>query len=399
MNVTISLEHRFDRTPDGAVWTQTMFAHPFWTRYLEVFDSVRVLARVRPVREVPGDWIRADGEQVSFMPIPYYMGPSQYLKRYLQVRRTARRAASTSEAVIMRVGSTIADSIEPVLRKESHPFGVEVVGDPYDVFAPGSIRHPLRPFFRWWFAERLRQQCFNGCAAAYVTEKALQRRYPPPARGFSTYYSSVELPSHSFASFPRSAEASQRGLRLITVGTLNQLYKAPHILIMAVGECVRNGSDIELVLVGDGKHRAELEGLAASEGIGGRVHFKGQLPSGEAVRRELDQSDLFVLPSYQEGLPRAMIEAMARALPCIGSTVGGIPELLAPEDMVPPGDVKALANKIKQVTLNPSRIAAMSRRNLQKSMEYREDNLRERRVAFYRYISDITQEWLQQRSN
>jgi glycosyltransferase involved in cell wall biosynthesis len=186
---------------------------------------------------------------------------------------------------------------------------------------------------------------------------------------------------------------------LITVGTLNQLYKAPDVLIRAVAECVRNGSDIELVLVGDGKHRAELEGLAVSEGIGARVHFKGQLSSGEAVRRELDQSDLFVLPSLTEGLPRAMIEAMARALPCIGSTVGGIPELLEPGHTVPPGDVKALANKIKQVTSNPSQIAAMSRRNLEKSMEYQEDNLRERRVAFYRYIRDTTQEWLQQRSN
>ena len=88
--------------------------------------------------------------------------------------------------------------------------------------------------------------------------------------------------------------------------------------------------------------------------------FLGQLPAGEMVRAQLDKADLFILPSKTEGLPRALVEAMARALPCIGTTVGGIPELLPSEDLVPPGDVKALAETIEDVLRRPERLAKMS---------------------------------------
>jgi glycosyltransferase involved in cell wall biosynthesis len=90
-----------------------------------------------------------------------------------------------------------------------------------------------------------------------------------------------------------------------------------------------------------------------------------------------------------------MIEAMARALPCIGSTVGGIPELLSPEDMVPPGDVASLARKIREVVTSPERMVRMSARNLEKAKEYKEEVLCERRILFYRCVRDNTEAWLE----
>jgi len=397
MNVVVALEHRFDRTPDGKVWTQVAFPHSFWMRYLEVFDRVRVVARVREVASVSGDCKRADGEGVSFAAVPYYIGPWQYLQKASQVQRAARNAVAANDAVILRVGSQIASCIQPMLSQTNHPYGVEVVADPYDVFAPGAVKHPLRSFFRWWFPRKLRHQCAGACAAAYVTEGALQRRYPSGSGAFSTHYSSVELPTSAFAAARRFDDRDQQSFTLVSVGTLAQLYKAPDVLIDAVATCVQSGLNVKLVLVGDGKHRSELEARSQARGIADRVCFLGQLTAGDAVRAQLDKAEVFILPSRQEGLPRAMIEAMARSLPCIGSTVGGIPELLPPEDMVPPGDATALANKIREVVTNPERMTRMSARNLEKAKDYRDEVLEERRNQFYRYVREMTEKWLREK--
>lgn len=395
MNVVVTLEHRFEQTPDGAVWTQTQYPCGFWRPYLEVFDTVRVIARVRQADSVPENWKRADGNRVVFAPVPYYVGPWQYLLKRRGVIRAVRAGLGSEDAVILRVPSQIARCLDPVLRRTHHPYAVEVVADPYDVFAPGSVKHPLSPFFRWWSPRELRRVCRNAMAASYVTRAALQRRYPCPNE--SVGCSDVEILEESLVAAPRQQRRDARRFRLIFVGTLAQLYKAPNILIEATALCIHQGLDVELVLVGDGKHRQELEEQARRLKVGDRIHFRGQLTAGDAVRAELDRADLFVLPSFQEGLPRAMVEAMARALPCIGSTVGGIPELLASEDLVPPGNPQILALRIREVLSDPARQARMSARNLATAQEYRQEVLHGRRVAFYQTVKDKTAEWLRRK--
>jgi L-malate glycosyltransferase len=392
MKVIISLEHRFDRTPDGQVWTQTTFAYSFWLRYLKVFDRVCVVARVRDMPSVPSDWERADGDLVSFTAVPCYIGPVEYLLKASQVKKIVQTAVGDRDAVILRIPSRLATDIQPLLKRNNHPFGVEVVADPFDVFTPGSIDTPLRPFLRWWYTRNLRHDCANAMAAAYVTKLALQSRYPCP--NFSRGISDVVLPEESIVAIPRPLRQNLGPVTLVFIGTMAQLYKAPDVLIKAVAICIKDGLNINLLMLGDGQYQVELKDLAIAQGIGDRVSFLGQLAAGDAVQTQLDRADLFVLPSYQEGLPRAMVEAMARALPCIGSNVGGIPELLSPEDLVVPGDIDALANKIREIVTNPDRMAQMSARNLATAQEYRDIVLQEQRTEFYRYVRDRTETWL-----
>ena len=170
------------------------------------------------------------------------------------------------------------------------------------------------------------------------------------------------------------------------------MYKGVDVLIEALALCVQLGLDASVTVLGDGKFRAELEDLAKNRGLGNRVEFAGQLTAGNAVRDRLDQADLFVLPSRTEGLPRALIEAMASGLPCVGTTVGGIPELLESGDLVPPGNAKALAETIVEVFSDPDRMDAMSNRNLTLSLEYGDQVLRQRRQTFYRDVLEGTKE-------
>ena len=392
MNVVVACDHHFERTPDGTVWARGPLTHSFWTRYLPVFEKVRLVARIRDIPTVPTDEQPANGEGVEFIPVPDFTGPREFLLRKRSVVAVTARAIQGDDAVMLRAPALMADCLLPALHATGHPFGVEVVTDPYDVFSANAVRHPLRPFFRWLFTRRLRGLCAHACGAAYVTEHALQRRYPPGPDTVATHYSSIDLPDTAFVAAPRT-EPLPTPARLLLVGTLARLYKAPDVLIDAVAECVRGGLAIELTIVGGGQHQRELEARAAALGLGAAVHFTGNLSSPEAVRDQFDRADLYVMPSRQEGLPRAMIEAMARALPAIGSTVGGFPELLPAEDLVPPNDPRALAARIRKFLTDPEHLRRASAHNLARARQYSREALIPRRLALYRYVRTQTEEW------
>jgi glycosyltransferase involved in cell wall biosynthesis len=407
------MEERYSRTPDGSIWTQGPHAHSFWQRYLTVFDRVRVVARVREVSEPAATAKRMDGLGVECFPIPYYVGPVQFLTRAWAVRSAVRRSVEATDAVIMRVSGTMANLLEPVLAAAKRPYGLEVIGDPYDVFAPGAVQHAMRPFFRWWFPYVLRRQCASAAGVAYVTERTLQRSYPCGAYSvgmsdvvlnedallgsspvFTTHYSSVELRNDDAIQGARSIHDPRKPIELVTVGSLEQPYKGIDVLITATAKCIAAGRDLRLTIVGEGRYRTSLEQLAKQLGIANSVRFTGQLASAHDVRGVLDDCDLFVLASRTEGLPRAMIEAMARGLPCIGTRVGGIPELLDPNELVAPNDADALASKIGETLSRPEHMMQLSAGNLEKARGYRAELLDARRQKFFQHIRKVTEQWL-----
>lgn len=417
MNISVALDFRFTQTPDGRVWTRTTYARPFWERYLAVFDHVKVIARAEPKAEVSREYRLVTGNGVSFAAVPYYLGPMQYLKMRHRVRSAVRTATGEQDAVLCRVGSRLASDLIPWLWQQGRPYGLEVVGDPMEAFSPGAIRHALRPVFRAVATRSLKQQCARASAVSYVTEFSLQRRYPAgrdrlsiavsdaelsslffadTPRTFVTHASSTDLDDTAFAESPKLHKATSRP-RIVFIGSLEQMYKAPDVLLEAISVLNGMGTRVELSLIGAGRHREELQQLAEKLHISNQVTFYGEVPAGEAIRKQLDSATLFVLPSRTEGLPRVLVEAMARALPCVATRVGGIPELLADEDLVPANDSKALAGKIAEVLRSQERMNRMSVRNLRKAQEFRPELLQQRRTEFYRFLRDATQAWLTRR--
>jgi L-malate glycosyltransferase len=84
---------------------------------------------------------------------------------------------------------------------------------------------------------------------------------------------------------------------------------------------------------------------------------------------------------------------MARALPCIGSAVGGIPELLSHESLVPRGDAVALARKMTEVVREPGRMAKMAKANLETAGKYCDSILGPKRREFFECVRSATQDW------
>src|SRR5262245_50966450 len=178
MTVVVTIEQRLVRTPDGRVWTPAQFSYRFWRRYLEVFDAVRILARVRDVDTAGVDAQRVDGAGATVVAVPYYVGPWECARKAVGILSAVRDAVDRQDAVILRVSSALATCVHWHLHRQRRPYGVEVVSDPRDVFAPGVVSHPLRPFVRRYFSHVQVKQCADACGASYVTERVLQSRYP-----------------------------------------------------------------------------------------------------------------------------------------------------------------------------------------------------------------------------
>jgi glycosyltransferase involved in cell wall biosynthesis len=123
------------------------------------------------------------------------------------------------------------------------------------------------------------------------------------------------------------------------------------VLLRALARPGPASVELRAVLAGDGPLRARLEGLAAELGIASRVEFLGQLGHGDVLRHlESGSYDMVVLPSAlrhgeKEGIPVALMEAMARSLPVIASDIGGVSELVGEGAglLVAPDDDEALA--------------------------------------------------------
>lgn len=156
-------------------------------------------------------------------------------------------------------------------------------------------------------------------------------------------------------------EALPSSPRLVCVGRLCE-QKGQLLLVEAAAELARRGVDFELVLVGDGEMREQVERRIHETGLGGRVQITGWL-DGEGVRREIRRARALVLPSFAEGLPVVIMEALALGRPVVSTFIAGIPELVEPGRsgwLVPAGSVSDLVESMQAaLRASPAELAVM----------------------------------------
>ncbi len=400
MRLLVSLEAHLTGCGDE-VYSHNLSYEGFWRRYLMAFDEVHVLARVARAPAPPANTPLASGPGVHFHALPDYLGPWQFLRKLPALGRVADEAVAAADAFMLRVPGAVSDLVWKRVRARGKPFGIEVVGDPWDSLGPGGVKTFARPVFRRLMTRRLRLQSRHAATSAYVTAAALQKRYPPAPGTFTTHYSSVELPDDAVltdlaarlertASIPARLRAPGEPVRLGFIGTFNAMYKAPDAHIEALAQCARKGLNVALDMVGEGQHLGEMQQLAASLGVSDRVRFLGRLNGGWPIFGFLDTVDLFLNASRQEGLPRALIEAMARGCAGIGSEIAGIPELLGPTHLVPPNDPHALAERIAAVLQDAGGLAEASRRNVGMARDYTVSVLTRRRREHFEALRAAT---------
>jgi glycosyltransferase involved in cell wall biosynthesis len=176
----------------------------------------------------------------------------------------------------------------------------------------------------------------------------------------------VKLPNgidcRPFGRVPTVLSRTDHPLRLVYIGRLAR-EKGLYEMLQALRLAVHIGTDARLIVAGDGPEAEGLRRCATALGIGSRVSFVGAV-FGDAKIRLLAMSDVAVLPSYAEGLPYALLEAMAAGRPVLATPVGAIPDVATDGThgyLVAPRDPAAIAEAIGKLAGDREGLSWMSR--------------------------------------
>lgn len=393
MKLLVATDAHIFRTPDGKHWAKSIYGYNFWTRYLDVFDSVRVVARVKDVQEIDSKKLLVDGPGVEIVGIPFYQGPKELLAKYLKIQKSLKAIDAGCNAALLRMPSQTATMVWKHLRK-GIPLAGEIVYDMMDdVNLPGQ--NPIIKCLHIITSNNVKKFCLQANGVSYVTERSIQEHYPSYARlhgeserHFESAYSTITLSNDAFTGARNFAGCKSLTLVLSSVA-MNSERKGERVLIKTVRICRDRGYDVKAIIIGDGSLRPSFEQFAEELGVKEYVEFTGLLPSSDEVRKVMLKADMFVFPTQGEGLPRGILEAMAIGMPVLSTPVGGIPEVIDRRYLFDPLDSDAYAEAVCMLLDNPEELTLMSRNNFNKSLEYKNEILQSRRNVFYQKLANL----------
>jgi glycosyltransferase involved in cell wall biosynthesis len=305
--------------------------------------------------------------------------------RSARARSSLESAIERADAVIVRLPSEVGLAAGDIARRLGKPLLTEVVA---------CVGDGLRSHGRWaarlyapLAVRRMQRAVARSDWTVYVTAEFLQRRYP--SSGQDVAVSDVQLPTTDEAVLERRLRRISAARGPVAFGMVAAMFhdeKRVDVAIRALAAARRSGAEASLTIAGPGDVMT-LGALAERLGVRDHVHFVGVLLPGRPVFDFLDGVDVYLQTSYQEGLPRALLEALSRALPALGSDVGGTRELLSEPWLHQRGDVKTLAAQI--VTLSDRSLhASLARQSFARSAPYGADQLDQRRELFWRRFCD-----------
>jgi glycosyltransferase involved in cell wall biosynthesis len=198
----------------------------------------------------------------------------------------------------------------------------------------------------FWIREKVAASVFVRAISNYARSQIMKSSATADWEKVEVAYMGVDPDVFTARPFRMSPAA----IELICVGRLAPV-KAQHVLLAALDLLVKRSNPVLLHVVGGGPDRADLERYAAEHGLEKHVIFHGFTPQDklDALYR---QADVFVLPSFAEGVPGVLMEAMAMEIPCVSTWIAGVPELIRDGVdglLVAPSDIEGLANAIERL--------------------------------------------------
>ena len=294
-----------------------------------------------------------------------------------------RDAVEKSDLILARFASFSSAFVCSIAHKMDKPVFAEVMSCGWDgLWNHGLMGKLAAPVM--FFAVKI--SLWNADYALYVTETFLQKRYPCKNKtvGVSDVVIDEITDEVRQKRDEKISQTDSRNITLMTSGAVNVWYKGQHFVIRAIPLLNQMGIRVKYYCVGQGDS-SYLKKVAKKCGVEDQVIFTGAV-SHDEVFKLLERCDIYVQPSLQEGLPRALVEAMSRGCPAIGARTGGIPELLPEECIVKRKSVNNIAETIKKMLDNG--LKQYSERSFLRAADFQGDKLDVKRDAYFKYVCD-----------
>ncbi|MGN0805321.1 MAG: glycosyltransferase [Candidatus Coproplasma sp.] len=367
------------------------FNNSVFSDYCKLADEVTFLLRSDPKKyddnTLEVKFNKLDSKfNVHTVPDVYASLKSRFnLIKNAKIKKEIEELVKNSDKVIIRsLGNFYTNTVLKFCKKHKKSYLVEVTGFAFDGLWYHSWKGKMVALPRELY---LKRQLKKAKYALYVTEEALQKRYP--CKGKTLGCSDVRLNKADSQilenRLKKLTNTSNDKIVLGTAAFLDVKWKGQLSIIKALAQLKKQGiCNYEYQLIGSGKGE-HLKKAIERYGLQDNVKILGAMPHNK-VFEWLDTIDIYVQPSYQEGLCRAIVEAMSRACPVICSDVGGNYELIERKFIFKKADVKSFINCL--LSMDKSAMQEEAKLNFNKSLAYDKDKLEEKRQLFYKNFAE-----------
>ena len=351
------------------------------SRYLKYFDEIVVIGRVKHVDSDPSSYMtRSDMENVTFNCIEN--GTSKIASLLKNNGKHIANAIADCDAVICRNwwGTNIC-------RRLKKPYMIEVITNVWDSL-----------WYHSWLGkvaavpEYVRQRIAlrNAPYVLYVSKFFLQDKYPTRGRSCGCPDVWLEKPEYEVLEnrIKKIQAASDNDITLGMIGANSVGYRGHDTLLKAIAQLKDEGINCKCRFLGGGSP-FKWEKMAAELNISELVVFDGSLPHGEEVFKWIDSIDILVMPTRAESLGRAVIEAMSRGCPVLGTVETGIREQIGSDCLFHKGDSKAIAEKVKYMISDKDYTIICAKENFYRSFKYSNEETDRVRDAFYQEFKNF----------
>lgn len=367
---------------DGNYYASGNFPRDVWNRYLKYCDNLYVIMRegngIHDKDDPQNRKEKIDDPRIKvFLVKDIYGSIKDFfdIHKHLENRKIVCSVIHKCDYVIMR---GVNSNVIKIIKKQGKPYLVESIGCPWDALWNHGWKGKVLAVPEFISA---RAAIKNAEWVLYVTNEFLQSRYPTKGKSIGVSDVSIaDMDSQILVKRIQKITNIGKTIVLGTAGAVNVAYKGQEYVIRAIGKLKCQGYIVNYEMVGSGES-GYLKKIAKESGVLDQVKFVGELTHDE-VFRWMDSIDVYIQPSLVEGLPRALVEAMSRGLPAMGSRVGGIPELLDEEMLFKPKSIGDIAGHIQM--LNQDILMQSAKKSFEKAKKFHKNFLDNKRDMFYK---------------